>query len=234
MIRHDEIEQQSLEWFEIKWGKIGGTLSKGLFVDSDTLFIDLLSQHIEEFEFGDGFKSDAMERGNDMEPFALEYLKIYTGIDFENTGWISSSENDILGISPDAISKCGKFAAEIKCLARKAHTEIIYKNETPKDKIHQIVHYFTVIDTLEKLYFEAYRPESIKPYIIEYTPESVVDIGWKKKVEVKQYGVKGQEIKPKIETVTDFRTIKEWTIIAKIEAEKLQTKIKETIKQLNF
>ena len=69
MIRFNEIEQRSQEWHELKWAKIGGTLSKGLFVKSDTLFIDILSQRMEDFEPTDSYTSDAMERGNELEPF---------------------------------------------------------------------------------------------------------------------------------------------------------------------
>ena len=29
MINYKEIEQGTIEWFELKWGKIGGTLAKG-------------------------------------------------------------------------------------------------------------------------------------------------------------------------------------------------------------
>lgn len=234
MENHKEIKQGSLEWFEIKWGKIGGTLSKGLFVNSDTLFVDLLSQHIEEFEPSESYSNEAMERGNELEPFALQYISQYTGLDFQTTGWLQSKEYPLLGISPDGLTKNEEVACEIKCLSRKAHTEILVNNETPKDKIPQIVHYFTVNPKLKKLYFISYRPESIKPFIEIFTPESTVDMGWKKKVEVKQYGVKGQEIKPKIETIEDFKTISEWSEIAKSEAIKLEARIKETINKLNF
>lgn len=234
MVRYDEIKQQSLEWFEIKYRKIGGTLSKGLFVNSDTLFIDLLSQHIEEFEPTDGFSNEHMERGNDLEPFALEYISTYTGINFGVTGWLQSEDCDILGISPDGISDCEKYATEIKCLSRKEHTSILFNNETPKEKIPQIVHYFTVNPKLEKLWFIAYRPESIKPFIECFTLESAVDMGWKKKIEVEVIGAKGTPIKPKIESVTDYRTIEEWSKIAISEAKKIEVKIVETINKLNF
>lgn len=234
MKRHDNIIQGSLEWFEIKYRKIGGTLSKGLFINSETLFIDLLSQHLEEFEPSESYTSPDMERGKELEPFALEYISKYTGIDFKNTGWIQSSESKLLGISPDGISECNKFAAEIKCLSKKAHTSILLENETPKDYLAQIVHYFTVNKELEKLYFLAFRPESIKPFIQEFTRESIIDMGWKQRIEVKQYGVKGQEIKPKIETATDLRTISEWSKIAIEKAKELELKITNTINQLNF
>ena len=90
MIRHNELEQGSQEWHEIKWAKIGGTLSKGLFVKSDTLLIDILSQRLEDFEPTDSFQSEAMERGSEMEPFARQYLEEYTGVKFENVGWLQS------------------------------------------------------------------------------------------------------------------------------------------------
>ena len=234
MINYKEVQQGSLEWFEIKWGKIGGTLSKGLFIDSDTLFIDLLSQYLEEFEPVESYENEHMERGKDLEPFALEYISNYTGIDFQTTGWLQSEECDIIGISPDGLSECETIACEIKCLARKAHTELIVNEELPKDKLCQIIHYFTVNPKLQKLYFLSFRPETIKPFIKEFTKETTVDLGWKKKVEVKQYGAKGQEIKPKIENATDHKTIEEWSKIAIEEAKKLEVKIKETINKLNF
>ena len=65
MIVHKKLDQKSLEWFEVKWGKVGGTLSKGLHTKGDTLFIDLLSQHIEEFEPSDSFENEHTKRGND-------------------------------------------------------------------------------------------------------------------------------------------------------------------------
>lgn len=234
MINHKEIDQNSEEWFLMKWGKIGGTLSKGLFVDSDTLFIDILSQHIEAYEDLESYDSADMIRGKELEPRALEYISNYTGIKFNTTGWLQSEDSKLLGISPDGISECERFAAEIKCLARKAHTEIIYKNETPKEKIPQIVHYFTVNPKLEKLWFIGYRPESLKPYIEEFTRDSVVDMGWKKKVEVEVIGAKGVPIKPKIETVTDWRTIDEWSKIAIENAKAMELKIEETINKLKF
>ena len=52
MIVYKDIEQGSEDWFLIKWGKVGGSTAKGLYINSDTLFLDLLSQHLEEFEVG--------------------------------------------------------------------------------------------------------------------------------------------------------------------------------------
>src|SRR5690606_29148822 len=132
MINYKEIKQKSLEWYELKWGKIGGTLSSGLFVKSDTLLIDILSQRTEVFEYEeDGFISKAMERGNELEPIARDFLEKYYGIKFLETGWLQCEENELLGISPDGITDCETMACEIKCLGRKKHLETLLNQEIP-------------------------------------------------------------------------------------------------------
>lgn len=181
MVNYNKIEQCSIEWHELKWGKIGGTLSKGLFVKSDTLLIDILSQRMEEFEPTDSYQNDAMERGKDLEPFAKEYLEKATGINFNSSGWLQSEENELLGISPDGISEDEKTACEIKCFARKKHYEVLLNNEIPIDNINQCLHYFTVNPNLERLFFIAFRPESPKPFIKELTLDSIINLGTKAK-----------------------------------------------------
>ena len=181
MINYKEIEQGSIEWFELKWGKIGGTLAKGLFVKSDSLFLEILSQQLEEFEPTDSFSSEAMEHGTINEPFAREYLETYTGIKFTETGWIQSEENELIGISPDGITEDEKTACEIKCLGRKKHLSVLLENDIPLEHINQCIHYFTVNPKLEKLYFIAFRHESVKHFVKELTLGSTVNIGTKSK-----------------------------------------------------
>lgn len=236
MINYKNIDQNSPEWHAIKWRKIGGTLSKGLFVDSDTLFIELLSQFLEEYkdQEEEGYMNDAMIRGKELEPRAIEYISQYTGIQFTDSGWLQSEESKLLGVSPDGISECEEYGVECKCLSRKEHTSILVENKTPKEKIPQIVEYFTANPKFKKVWFIAFRPESIKPFIEEFTRDSVVDMGWKKKIEVEVIGAKGTPIKPKIENVTDWRTIDDWTKIAIQRANELETRIEEKIKQLKF
>lgn len=176
---YDKLEQKSLDWFEQKWGKIGGTLSKGLHTKGDALFLDLLSQYIEEFEPSEGFENEHTKRGNDLEPFAIEYLEKYTGHKFNSVGWLQSEENELLGISPDGITEDLKIACETKCFARKKHTEILYNNSVPLDNVHQLIHYFTVNPKLETLYFCAFRPESVKNYVKKITLETEFNIGTK-------------------------------------------------------
>ena len=73
----------------------------------------------------------------------------------------------------------------------------------------------------------AYRPESPRHYIKELKKSTVLDLGWKKKEEVPQFGVKGQPIKPKIVTSPDLKTISEWAEIARQKGKEFLEEVKE-------
>ena len=211
-----KVEQGTIEWFEARYAKIGGSTSKGLFVKSDTLMLDLLSQHLEDYEPEDGFISDAMERGNDLEPEAIKQLRDYTGKDFKAAGWLQCEEVPLLGISPDAITDCDEYSAETKCPGRKKHTETIVNDVIPSDHLHQCIHYFTVNPKLEKHYFASFRPENkLKPlFVKELTRDTVVDLGTKRKPELK--------------------TVAEWSEIARTNAIEIQKQINANINKLEF
>jgi len=215
MIFRYDIEQGTEEWLRLKWGKIGGSTSKGLFVKSDTLLFDLVSQVTEEYTYEESYTSSAMDRGNILEPEAKEALSNYTGLEFINVGWIQSESHPLLGISPDGLTANEEVFCEIKCPGAKKHIETCLKNEIPLEHLHQLVHYFTVVETCKVVWFCSYRPESIKPIFVKLlTRESVVNLG------------------TKAEPV--LKSVQEWVDIAKNEAVKLQEQIDECIIKLNF
>jgi hypothetical protein len=214
---HFEIEQKSTDWFEIKHGKVGGTRAKELFIKSDTLFYKLLAEHVEPFDeyLEEAYCSASMERGNELEPQARLELGKYLGMEFLECGWIQS-ENELLGISPDGITDNLTIQCEIKCPQAVNHLKMCLNEEIPLEYIEQCVHAFTVNEKLEKLFFCSYRPEcELKPlFVKELTRESIVNIG--------------TVARPKLEKVQDLveRSF--------VEAEILQTKIKEGVNQLKF
>lgn len=209
-----EVKQRSLEWHDVKWGKIGGSTSEGLFKKTDTLFLKILSEHLEENPFEESYINDAMQRGIDLEPSAIQFVEQYTGYKFDEFGFIQSDQCEILGISPDGLTSDMKVATEVKCLSAAKHTKAIIEQQVPSEYVYQCIHYFTVIEGLEKLYFCCYRPESVKNLIIELTPESIVNIGTK--------------ARPKPISIQDA------TLVSLSEAIKLNDRIKETIEQINF
>lgn len=214
---HFNIEQNSLEWHEIRHCKIGGTRAKELFVKSDTLLYKLIAETVEPFDedFDEGYQSDAMSRGNEYEPQAREELSKYTGIEFLECGWIQSA-NSLIGISPDGITADFKIQAEIKCPGIVAHIKMCVSNEIPLEYINQCVHSFTANDKLEKLYFCSYRPEcKIKPlFVKELTRESLVN-----------NGTAAKPIMVSVQVLVNDSFC---------EAEILEEKIKETVLKLEF
>jgi len=214
MVNHKEIEQNSIEWHEIKWCKIGGTLSKGLFIDSDTLFLELLSQPLEEFEPSESFENYDMIRGKELEPEARLQLSKYTGYNFLECGFIQNPIK-LLGISPDGITADFKIQCEIKCPDANQHLKTCVSNSIPQSNIHQCIHAFTVNDNLETFFFLSFRPESIKPmFVKELTRESLVNIGTKAKPIIK--------------------TINEVVALCKKRTEELELDLKTKIEQLKF
>ena len=68
---YSDIVQQTEAWERLKYGKIGGSRSEGLFVKSDTLFIEMLSEFTEPYEPDfDTFETKDTIRGNELEPRA--------------------------------------------------------------------------------------------------------------------------------------------------------------------
>lgn len=235
MIAHYGITQQTEEWFEIKWGKIGGTRSKGLFVKSDTLLIELLAESLEPFEMDfDSYASPAMIRGNEMEPLARSEVSKYLGIELHECGWLQSESNPLLGISVDGISADQTVTAEIKCPEAKRHIATCLADEIPRDNIHQSLHYFTVNPKMERHYFTSFRPEfKLKPlFVKELTRASMVDIGWTKKVKEKED--RGLGMKEYVNTVPDIRSIADWVAVAKSEEVQLRKEIEQSINKLKF
>lgn len=175
-----EIEQGTEEWHKIRWAKIGGTSSKQLHVKGDTLLNRLVAQALEPYDpTEDGFSSAAMERGNELEPFARKELSEYTGIQFNEVGWIQHDKIDILGMSPDGISEDETVICEIKCPGLENHARYIREGIVPLAYVDQVVMPFAVHEGLERVFFASYRPEfRPKPlFVVEVRKDSLINAG---------------------------------------------------------
>lgn len=175
-----ETQQKSEEWHSLRVGKVGGSTSHQLHVKSDTLLEQLLGEICEPFFHEETFVSDAMQRGNDLEPLAIEAVGEYVGKEFKSCGWIQSDECGIIGASPDGITEDETTIVEVKCPSAKAHIGYIRNGVIPTDYIDQVCHYFAVLPTLQQVHFASYRPECIKPlFVVTVTPDTEVNVGTK-------------------------------------------------------
>lgn len=209
-----DIIQGTEEWFFVKYGKVGGSTSKGLFVPSETLLYEILGELTEPFSMEeDGYQNDAMIRGIELEPLHKTQIEQYSGVKFYTPGWLLSDECPLIGISPDGINEELTISWEGKAPASKKHISTVLAKEIPVDNIHQCLHYFTVNPKLEKHYFSTFRPESRYPFWPKLiTRDSLINLGTKAKPNVKR--------------------VDEWVKIALFNALELEANLSIALKQL--
>lgn len=174
-----DITQGTEEWHRIRWGKIGGTSSSQLHTKTDTLLNRLVAQRMEEYDpTEEGFTSNAMERGHELEPFARKAASEYLNIQFNEVGWIEHDSISILGMSPDGLSEDGTVVLEIKCPGLENHIRYIREDVIPSAYMDQVIAPFAISDKIEAVYFCSYRPECSKPlFIKKVTRGTEVNVG---------------------------------------------------------
>lgn len=173
------MEQGTDEWREARAGVITGTrLKKACAKDPTDFIYELVAETIAPTE--DTYVSDAMERGTELEPEAIEAYEAETGILTEEVGFCLHDEYDWLGLSPDRLIKTkGKYtkAVEAKCPGAKTQLKYISEGGIPTEYRHQVLHYFIVCDTLKELDFITYNPdisiERLQLHIVTVTREQL-------------------------------------------------------------
>lgn len=173
-----DLKQGSEEWHELKNAKIGGTRAKSVQVKKSiteaVIFDEVMSERNTFFNYEEGFTSEAMQRGIDLEPLAIEEVTKETGVIFKDAGWIG--RNDYHGHSPDGISTCEKIGLEIKCPSAKVHNSYVRENKIPLEYVWQIVNFFAMDESIERLYFASFNPDYfLMPlFLLEVTRESII------------------------------------------------------------
>lgn len=194
-----EVEQGTAEWHAARRCKITGTKLKAVMGTAESrraLAAELIAE--EATEQSKIFRTtDEMERGNAEEIFAIKAFEAQTGKTVSRPGICISDEFDWLALSPDGlIEEDGVFVegTEVKCPDSKK--AILYRIENqvdpetigllsakglplasapflgiPSEYKWQIVMYFLVVETLQKMNFLVYDARFIddkaKLYVVE-------------------------------------------------------------------
>lgn len=176
MIIHD-VEQGSFGWLELRLGKITGSRLKKI---CSTKSLDVVDELIDEIETGrvndDGYVSEAMQRGTDLEPLAIKVYETMHGVKARRVGFCQSDTMPMVGMSPDALIG-DDGAVEVKCPDTVKHIRTIRHNKLPSDHKHQVAMYFIVHEGLQWLDFMSYDPRLTKRpvFIYRVTRESIAD-----------------------------------------------------------
>tara|TARA_R110000772_G_scaffold150898_1_gene261623 strand:- start:20 stop:631 length:612 start_codon:yes stop_codon:yes gene_type:complete len=135
-----DIEQGSKEWLQMRLGIATASNFSKIITSTgkestqlDQYAFDLAS---DEFltEPEASYKSEAMQRGNDLEDEARKYYSFITDTKVEQVTFI---KKDQLGYSPDGlINKDGLI--EIKCPLKKNHLKYLINNKLPSEYKSQV------------------------------------------------------------------------------------------------
>lgn len=176
MIIHD-VEQGSYEWHQIRLGKITSTrLKKVLSKDNIALVDELIAEEETGLSDDDGFVSEDMQRGIDLEPLAIKEYESITGNTVTRYGIMQSDELPILCQSPDGYVGT-EGAIEVKCPRTKTHVKYIRQGKIPNDYKEQVWCYFMVNPNLQWLDFISYDPRLTKKpiWVLRVNREDVQD-----------------------------------------------------------
>jgi len=108
------------------------------------------------------FKSDAMQRGNDLEPEARALAELMLGVDIEETGLIKMDDHEI-GCSVDGLFN--DTGIEIKCPNASTHVAYLRKGKLPTIYTQQVQGTMLVLD-LSEYWFLSYHPD-LEPLLIK-------------------------------------------------------------------
>jgi len=176
-----DLEQRTEEWKQIRKGSIGGTRVKSIMAKNNLPLIDELiaEKHTELIQ--ENYVNDAMQRGIDLEPFAISEFEDRTDFKVDTFGLVTNENYPGCHLSPDGLILDGSgvplSGVEVKCPSTKKHVEYIRTNRIPNEYKYQVYHYFTICDTIDTVYFVSYDPRfEVRPFhLIKITREEHAD-----------------------------------------------------------
>lgn len=178
MKKHNDIEQGTEAWHQIRKGKITGTTLKAIMGTPKARQEAKYEIIAERLTIGvDMDYENPMDRGHRLESEALAAFEFETGKKIETTGYIEQDDNSLIGYSPDALvmDTNDEEDVEVKCPLGKNYVKMWLTNEVPEEYYWQMVQGFAVNPVLKKRWFVGYNPDiSIHPlHIIEVKREDV-------------------------------------------------------------
>ncbi len=169
------IQQNSEEWFNARLGRFTASEFKDLFMGKATAgYEKAIYKPIYERLTGESpesFTNDYMERGHELEPFAVEKYEMETMTETTNGGfWLLG---DWIGASPDRMVEDDGIL-EIKSPAFNTMIRYLLKQELPKQYFYQ-VHGQLYVTGRKWCDFIAYHPK-LKPVILRINRDEKVII----------------------------------------------------------
>tara|TARA_R110001592_G_scaffold144715_2_gene368035 strand:- start:335 stop:961 length:627 start_codon:yes stop_codon:yes gene_type:complete len=175
------LEQRTEEWKQIRKGSIGGTRVKMVMAKNNLPLIDELiaEKHTDLIE--ENYINDAMQRGIDLEPFAIKEFEELSETKVDTFGLVTNEKFPGCHLSPDGlvldVTGVPMFGVEVKCPSTKKHVEYIRTNRVPAEYKYQVYHYFTICDTISSMFFVSYDPrfEARPVHMVQLNREDITE-----------------------------------------------------------
>ena len=169
-----DCEQGSEEWLKARLGIPTATGFENIVTATGKKSsgqIKYMAELIEESILGlqdNTFRSNFMERGNQLEPLARSAYEFITGNDVIQVGGVYLDEHKEVMVSPDGLIPELKKGLELKCPKMSTHIRYLLKGGVPAEYIVQVQAnlWVTGYDTWD---FVSYCPEHQKQTIYLYT-----------------------------------------------------------------
>ena len=163
-----ELKQGSIEWDHERAGRVTGTsLQSALGAKyskpkdkwtlgdvkvQTTLMYELIAERMTEVQRVE-LNTAAVERGRELEPFAIKATGKHTGEEYQECGMLISGYSQEFGFSPDSVVKNDKGVIigglETKCPSSKKHIEYLISNRLPSEYYWQVLSPFICSDDVK-------------------------------------------------------------------------------------
>lgn len=162
-IYHVDFEQGTDAWHSFRAGKWSASKAAIIMGGLDT---GGLASYIKDLAWErvygpmpGGFKSEAMERGNLVEPEARDWYAQHAGVEVEQVGIVQHATLPSVVWSPDGLFANRRRAIEAKCPLHKAWMEVKRTGKIPSEYRWQ-TRFGMWVGQLEAQDFVAYHPQA--------------------------------------------------------------------------
>ncbi len=181
------IEQGSPEWHACRCGKatasrVADIMARGRSGQPSASRANYMAELVIERLTGrveDGYKSSPMERGNEVEPEAIDAYEFYTGNTTELVGFVDHPTISMFGASPDRL--VGEDGlVEVKCPNPATHLATLLGKNIPGVYIKQMQGQLTSTERIwcDWVSYDPRFPEEMRLVVrrVERNPELIVDM----------------------------------------------------------